>query len=73
MGIAGVEFGGLYLLDLETRDEKYLTEGSIISQYESFSWSPVARRLIYVERGEDIFNESELELYSLDLNVTKFN
>jgi TolB protein len=65
------EFGGIFFTDLATGKEKYLTEGSIISQYERFSWSPVARQLVYTERGDDKYNTSLLELYLLDLNSNK--
>ncbi len=68
---AGIEFGGLYLTDLATKEEKYLTEGGVVSIYESFSWSPVTRKLVYTERGNDVSNENELELYLLDLNGNK--
>ena len=65
--VSGIEFGGLYLVDLLTKEEKHLTKDSIISLSDGFSWSPVTRRLVYTERGDDIFNTEQLDLYSLDL------
>lgn len=64
-------FGGLYLVDLNTGKEKLLTENSVVSQFEIFSWSPVIEKLVYTQRGEDITNESHLELFLLDLNGSK--
>lgn len=66
-GVSGVEFGGLYLVDLLTKEEKHLTKDHTISLSDGFSWSPVTRRLVYTERGDDIFNTEQLDLYSLDL------
>jgi Tol biopolymer transport system component len=56
--------GGLYLVDLKTKEEQYLTPGHILSEYEGFSWSPVTQKLVYTE--EIGMNESELYLVSLD-------
>lgn len=66
-GYAGVEFGGLYLFDLITKETTRLTEGNVVSQYERFSWSSITRKLVYTARGDNVFNENLLELYSLDL------
>ena len=64
-------FGGIYFANLSTGEEKLLTNNSVVSQFETFSWSPITRKLVYTERGEDIVDESSLELFLLNLDGQK--
>lgn len=55
--------GALYLLDLESGGERRLTgKDEIITLYSDFSWSPVARKFVYVS-GLD----RETEIYTVDI------
>jgi Tol biopolymer transport system component len=67
-GFALDGFGGLYLFDLLTKEEIYLTEGRFLSQHQGFSWSPITRKLLYTEWGDVEADGNDLKLYSLDLN-----
>jgi TolB protein len=61
--------GGLYLVDLETKEEKYLTAGSSLSLYRSsFSWSPIVQKLVYTA---DRTGTGDQELYLVDLDGDK--
>jgi Tol biopolymer transport system component len=55
--------GALYLLDLESREERRLTgREEIITLYSGFSWSPVTRKFVYVAGLM-----GEAEIYTVDI------
>ncbi len=56
--------GGLYFSDL-AGNETYLTESSHISEFDTFSWSPVTKQLLYADWMEEPYTESNMELYLL--------
>lgn len=61
----GVVTGGIYLLDLETKEERSLTPGGPISVYAAtLSWSPVTREVVYTEGA----SMADMELYRGDLD-----
>lgn len=59
----GIVTDGLYLLNLETGVEQYLTPEQTMSEYNSISWSPITKQLIYTA-GEGM---DEDDLYLTDL------
>jgi Tol biopolymer transport system component len=59
-------FGGLYLTNLATREERSLTNDSAVAQAYGFSWSPITQKLIFSGRGKNGTNDSYL--YTIDLN-----
>jgi Tol biopolymer transport system component len=60
----GVVTGGLYLLDLETKEDRFLTPGRPLSLYTiTLSWSPVAREVVYTGGS----SMTDMELYLVDL------
>ena len=55
--------GAFYLLDLESREEQRLTsKDEIITLYSGFSWSPMARKFVYVAGLG-----GETEIYTVDV------
>lgn len=59
-------FGGLYLTNLTTWEERSLTSDSAVSQNEGFSWSPITRKMIFSGKGKNGANDRNL--YSVDLS-----